>query len=195
MLLGVLCINGLSIEHVRSSAGSADQRPVWAGGVLIVGGDRWSDVLPGYATHQYIGTRLVAARRGTSPSPRRPTGVRCIIGLSVALVMLAAGCGGGPAPEGATVCNGIIRSNRCVQFPPSPRIAELVAAMPVPRKDEPLTHVVCYATGTLALCNARLRNGSLGVEHVRFRVHPDGSATPICPAGAGKHAVSLFCIN
>jgi hypothetical protein len=122
--------------------------------------------------------------------------MRCTVGLSLAVIVLASACNGtlGNDPgEGGMACHGINRGNRCVQFPPNPQVAKLVAAMPILRQDAPLTHVLCYSKGTLAVCDGILKHGSLGVDNAPFRIHPDGSVTPICPTTPGK--TSVFCLN
>jgi hypothetical protein len=124
--------------------------------------------------------------------------MRRTVGLSLAVIVLASACTGTPSNdpgEGGMNCHGINRANRCVQFPPDPRVAKLVAAMSVLRQDAPLTHVRCYSKDTLAVCDGTLKHGSLAVETARFKIHPDGSVTPICPANAGSQVVSVFCAN
>jgi len=100
-----------------------------------------------------------------------------------------------PPSEGRTECHGIDRCNRCVQFAPDQRVASLVAAMPVVRQYRPLSDVQCYAKGTLAVCNGVLKHGRFGVSLARFRVHQDGSVTPVCPSKRSQDTTTVFCVE
>jgi len=100
-----------------------------------------------------------------------------------------------PPGEGSMECHGIDRGNRCVQFPPDQRVARLVAAMPILGQYRPLSDVQCYAKGTLAVCDGVLKHGHFGVSLARFRVHPDGSVTPVCPSKRGQDTTSVFCVE
>jgi hypothetical protein len=124
--------------------------------------------------------------------------MRWLLAFGVTTLILAAGVWyqtTKPPSEGGMECHGVPRGNRCVQFPPDQRVAQLVAGFPVVRRDAPLMSVRCYSKGTLAVCDSTLKHGSLGVENARFRIHPDGSVTPICPGTTGKHTVSVFCTS
>jgi hypothetical protein len=101
-----------------------------------------------------------------------------------------------PPSEGSMECHGVNRGNRCIQFPADPRVTKLVAVMPVVRHYRPLTSVRCYSKDTLAVCTGMLKHGHFGVGFARFRVHQDGTVTPICPKKpGGTHTTSVFCID
>jgi hypothetical protein len=125
--------------------------------------------------------------------------MRYTVGLSLAVVVLASACNGltgnNDPGEGAMNCHGVNKGNRCVEFPPNPQIAKLVAAMPILRQDAPLTQVRCYSKETLAVCDGTLKHGSLAVQNAPFRIHTDGSVTPVCPSKPGKRSVSVFCVD
>jgi hypothetical protein len=125
--------------------------------------------------------------------------MRWLLAFGTTTVILAAGVWyqttKSPSDEGGMECHGVPRGNRCVQFPADPRLTRLVAALPVVRQYRPLTDVRCYAKGTLAVCTGMLNHGQFGVDSARFRVHPDGSATPVCPSKRGKHVTSVFCLD
>jgi hypothetical protein len=94
--------------------------------------------------------------------------MRCIVGLSLAVIVLASACAGSGSDdpgEGDMNCHGVNEGNRCVQFPANPQVAKLVAAMPILRQDAPLTHVRCYSKGKLAVCDGTLKHGSLAVQN------------------------------
>ena len=120
--------------------------------------------------------------------------MRFLAVLSLTLIVLASACGDG-AEEHSMECHGVNRGNHCVQFPNNARVAKIVATMPVLRQDAPLTRVTCYSKGTLAVCDGTLKHGSLGVTNAHFRIHPDGSVTPVCPAKAQKQAINVFCTS
>jgi hypothetical protein len=124
--------------------------------------------------------------------------MRWLLAFAVTTLTLAAGAWyttTSPPGEGGMECHGIDRGNRCVQFPPDQRVASLVAAMPIVRRYRPLSDVQCYAKGTLAVCDGVLKHGRFGVSLARFRVHPDGSVTPICPSKRGQDTTSVFCVE
>ena len=99
-----------------------------------------------------------------------------------------------PPSEGRLECHGTFRGNRCVQFPLNPRVSlTLVAAMPITPKYAPLTGVRCYSKGSLAVCDATLKHG--GVSGAPFRIHTDGTVTPICRRLGRKRLTSAFCPN
>jgi hypothetical protein len=100
-----------------------------------------------------------------------------------------------PPGERGMECHGVNRGNRCVQFPPNPQVTKLVAAMSIVPKYAPLTHVRCYSQGSLAVCDATLKHGSFGVSGAPFRVHPDGTVTPICHPKGRTRSVSVFCTS
>ena len=129
--------------------------------------------------------------------------MRWLLAFAVTTLTLAVGAwytttsppGEGGMEEGGMECHGINRGNRCVQFPPDQRVASLVASMPIVRQYRPLSDVQCYAKGTLAVCDGVLKHGRLAVSQARFRIHPDGSVTPVCPSKRGQATTGVFCVE
>ena len=131
-------------------------------------------------------------------SPERLRTMRWFLAFAATTLTLAAGAWyttTHPPSEGSMECHGTFRGNRCVQFLLNQRVSTLVAAMPITPMYEPLTHVRCYSKGSLAVCDATLKHGRFGVSGALFRVHPDGTVTPICRRLGRKRVTSAFCPN
>jgi len=121
--------------------------------------------------------------------------MRCVLVLSLALIALASACNSNSPGEGSMECHGVNKGNRCIQFPPNPQVTKLVAAMTALPRHSPLTDVRCYSKGSLAVCDATFSHGSLGVTDAPFRIHADGTVTPICHRLGRKKATTAFCSN